>query len=132
MHFQSMIERKFLLLVDNVLGTREIFPSKILVTIRCNLYCPILSSMASSIFLRTKDYPNLYTLKFSFLLINRTSIKFMILRMYFAILLSTICTLNRFLIYSEKSSSCRILWNTRKRFSLFNPVLPIDLNRSLR
>ena len=132
MHFQSMIERKFLLLVDNVLWTRETFPSKILATIRCNLYFPILSFMASSIFLRTKSYPNLYTSKFSFLLINRISIKFMILRMYFAILLSTICTLNRFLTYSEKSSSCRILWKARKRFSLFNPVLPIDLNRSLR
>ena len=54
--------------------------------------------------------------------INSISIIFMILRMFFAMWLSLSCTLNKFLTYSEKSSSYRIIWNARKRFSLFNSV----------
>ena len=57
MHFQIMIEKIFLLLVDNALATRKTFPSKTLVTIGCNLYCHIPSSMASSILLGVKNYP---------------------------------------------------------------------------
>ena len=52
MHFQSMTEKKFLSLVYNALATRKTFPPKTLVTIGCNLYCTILTSMASQSLVR--------------------------------------------------------------------------------
>ena len=53
----------------------------------------------------------------------------MILRIFVVKWLSLSCTLNKFLTYSEKSSSCR---DAKKRFSLFNLMFLMDLDRSSR
>ena len=131
MHFQPMIEKIFLLLVDRALVTRKTFPSKTLATIGCNLYWHIPSSMASLILLGTKNYPILLVQR-PLIFINRISIIFLILRMFFVIWLSLSFTSNKFLTFSEKSSSYRTILNAKKHFLLFNAVLPMDLNRSSR
>ena len=128
MHFPSMTEKIFILLVDNVLAARKTFPSKTLVITSVLSYTVI-----HGIISLTGDGKLFHALvRRLSIFLNLISVIFMILRIFVAKWLSLSCTLNKFLTYSEKSSSCRILRDAKKRFSLFNLMFLMELDRSLR
>ena len=79
----------------------------------CHYLLMLHSHLSSPILLGTKNYPILLVQR-PLIFINRISIIFLILRMFFVIWLSLSFTSNKFLTFSEKSSSYRIILNAKK------------------